>query len=87
MSERLLTCFNVSLNSSKFLIQKFNFVRKFNFDISSLTLDEVNIIIKELEEEDRQIKARNQEAELKRQQDERDSAIKNRTEKTLRALK
>lgn len=62
-------------------------MRKFNFDISNLTLGEVNTIIKELEEEDRQIQARNQEAELKRQQDERDSAIKTKTEKTLRALK
>ena len=68
------------------MIQKFNFQRNFNFDISNLYLGDLKIIGKVLEEEERDRKAKLEELERKRLMDIQKSKTDKQSQKYLNSV-
>lgn len=68
------------------MIQKFNFQRNFNFDISNLYIGDLKIIGSVLEEEERNKKAKLEELERKRMMDIQKSKTDKQTQKYLNSI-
>lgn len=68
------------------MIQKFNFQRNFNFDISNLYIGDLKIIGSVLEEEERNKKAKLEELERKRMMDIQKSKTDKQAQKYLNSI-